>query len=937
MKKYLKNRFLIYLFFLIYFFAYLFNPVNDFGDLASENTFIGETYNKYRDHIGLHFEPFKKLIHFDEKTPFTDWFDLQTDKINIKYSDPKKLSLRDFGNDYYLKKLDKSSKFYNEFEVIPKYEEDYKGYKCYFWFLCTRLDTIKALSHTVYKFTNDLFFFNDSRFNAKILISLIFIFTFIYSYLFGKALIGKNFGLIVAIVTASDLYFNALNRSFGIIPIAIHPLLFYISFYYLVKLFRSNIKQKFKFSLCVGFAISLNIFNGYPNTTIILNIMVILFLGFFYLGNRLRIFLHSNPISIFDIFIIIFSSLIFLLFFSSIYGIYVRGENIFYFVRNLDTRIINFIDYMNWKRNVAQIEADYFGNFITSFKSLIFPNIYQFHVHEQLFVFHIEFLNFFEKILLIISLPLIIYKSNIRKVNFYFFLPLLLIFLTFMLVFENNLMISRANYHFYSLVYVFISFSIYKVFLLIIKNRKFIELKISSYILNFYYSFKHRSYVSITNIFQGYRFKKKYVLLFLLLPIALQNLYQLNYYFINKYNSNLSGFYGLNEVNKYLKSENLEENDLVFFDFKKQSPINIQRLNNYNDDYSFEFLHFFDEYFKDINEINNFLERGNIFIVKKVISKISKITSQDHEFILKNNLNYIDLMPQISPVKIIKNKDKTPAYIIYKYSKNKKYRIENLKKVENIRLEKLDKIVIKNPGSSFILSCDEYDRNFYINGLENIDYYLIDLNKKEIKVHTNLQIDNFELFNLRSQKNPIFKKNQNPINKIFLENYSNTFFYNTNTESKFSKTITSSDRIENLEISFSTILFNDRLKRNKIYLQLVDENRIFFKNSKKLIHKSNQTNSYDLFRYIGPEGNLIGDMIKHNSINIKTNTKRLSTNIFISNYSDKKSGLLYFNDNNDISKYNYLKLNLDFPFNQKKSCNNLYYEGVGEVFFNTSY
>ena len=128
-----------------------------------------------------------------------------------------------------------------------------------------------------------------------------------------------------------------------------------------------------------------------------------------------------------------------------------------------------------------------------------------------------------------------------------------------------------------------------------------------------------------------------------------------------------------------------------------------------------------------------------------------------------------------------------------------------------------------------------------------------------------------------------------------------------------------------------------RIKRNKIYLQLVDENRIFFKNSKKLIHKSNQTNSYDLFRYIGPEGNLIGDMIKHNSINIKTNTKRLSTNIFISNYSDKKSGLLYFNDNNDISKYNYLKLNLDFPFNQKKSCNNLYYEGVGEVFFNTSY
>ena len=132
----------------------------------------------------------------------------------------------------------------------------------------------------------------------------------------------------------------------------------------------------------------------------------------------------------------------------------------------------------------------------------------------------------------------------------------------------------------------------------------------------------------------------KLIILVIISPIVIQNLYQLNKNFIGEYQSNLSGFFGLNEINNFLHKEKADENDLVFFDFKRQSPINIQRLNNYNDEYNFEFFSYFQSYFNDLNQINTFLEKGNIYVIKSVNSKISKILTLVMIFYLNQALIY---------------------------------------------------------------------------------------------------------------------------------------------------------------------------------------------------------------------------------------------------------------------------------------------------------
>ena len=937
MKIVFKNKFFIIFFLISYYFAYQLNPVKDFGDLASENIFIGDTYNLYKKEIGFSFEPFKDIDHFDEKTRFTDYLDEKIFKLGFNYTKPIKPSLRDFANKHYIDYLDKKSKFYKEFEVIPEYQEDYEGYKCYFWFLCTRLDSIKALSHTFYKGINDTFFLNDARKNASIIISIIFLITFISSYLFGKELISSRFAIILALITCTDVYFNAINRSFGIIPISIHPFLFYLSFYFLIKIFKSYNYTRYNYSILLGLAISLNVFNGYPNTTVILNIMIILFLSFFYLGSKFKFFFENSNVNLLNIAIILISAVIFLVIFSSIYGIYVRGESIFYFIKNLDTRIINWIDYQHWRKYDSNVEISYIQNTIRSVKSLFLPNIYQFHVHEQLNVYFISFLTNLEKIFLIISIPIIFYKMKFNKVNFYFFLPLLCIFLSFMVIFENNLSISRANYHFYSLTYIFISFAIYKTILLALINKNKILHRVNVILNKIFLSIRYLSIISVNNNSIKVLLKKinfHIILLVLLIPIIFQNIFDLNYKYINKYQSNLSGFYGLNQINEYLNKEQANEKDLVFIDFQRQSPINIQRMTNYKVEYNFNFMSYFKDYFESTKDINNYLNGGDIYIVKKGTSKISKINSIDHELMYKNDSILTDLIPALTPEKIIRNNDNTIAYLIYKMSKGRKYSIKKNNQISNITTSKLGNILVKSPDSNFSLSCDNNVKDFYINGLSKIDYYLIDLQNNKMKTFANFYIEDFESTNLQNERNPLFEI-ENEINETFINKYSNTFYYNKNKNSKLTNKINSSNNIDNIELSLSTILFNDRLKRNKIYIGIKNNELLFFNKKEYLLHQSNQSNSNDVFRYIGPKGNLIEDIIKHNIKSIEVNSDNIDLEIYIRNTSNHKGGILYFNDETDVNKLNYLKLESNVDFNLPKYCKELLYIGKGDVYFNS--
>ena len=80
-------------------------------------------------------------------------------------------------------------------------------------------------------------------------------------------------------------------------------------------------------------------------------------------------FFKNSNVNLLNIAIILISAVIFLVIFSSIYGIYVRGESIFYFIKNLDTRIINWIDYQHWRKYDSNVEISYIKNTIRSIKS----------------------------------------------------------------------------------------------------------------------------------------------------------------------------------------------------------------------------------------------------------------------------------------------------------------------------------------------------------------------------------------------------------------------------------------------------------------------------------------------------------------------------------------------------------------------------------------
>ena len=204
-----------------------------------------KAHKTFVEEQGLPLNPLKKLVTFDEKSKFYDSFNkFLIDDLNIKFSDSNKKSFRDFTDKHYYDEINKRSKFYTKSNKESFYASNTGGnleYKCKFWFNCTTLETIKALSHSVMiSLSSYIFPFLSAEISVQIFIIICFVLNFLFHYKFGSVLINKKFGLILSIIASSNIYFNILNRSFAIIPMAINPLLTAISFYLLVKLFKKR-------------------------------------------------------------------------------------------------------------------------------------------------------------------------------------------------------------------------------------------------------------------------------------------------------------------------------------------------------------------------------------------------------------------------------------------------------------------------------------------------------------------------------------------------------------------------------------------------------------------------------------------------------------------------------------------------------------------------
>lgn len=99
---------------------------------------------------------------------------------------------------------------------------------------------------------------------------IIFILSYLYAYKLGRLLSDRRFGLILAVVATSSIYFNQLVRSMLFPFLTLYPLLFFASFYYL--LLAHSIKNKSRPLSLLGLAIALAVcfLNGYPNTNAML-------------------------------------------------------------------------------------------------------------------------------------------------------------------------------------------------------------------------------------------------------------------------------------------------------------------------------------------------------------------------------------------------------------------------------------------------------------------------------------------------------------------------------------------------------------------------------------------------------------------------------------------------------------------------------------------
>ena len=101
-------------------------------------------------------------------------------------------------------------------------------------------------------------------------IFIIFLATFVYAFKFGSELLNKNFGIILAVIVVSNIYYAQLNRTFLFSHIAVYPLLFLMSFYYLFSLHNSKNKKKGPLIVGLSIGIALAFLNGYPNTNFVL-------------------------------------------------------------------------------------------------------------------------------------------------------------------------------------------------------------------------------------------------------------------------------------------------------------------------------------------------------------------------------------------------------------------------------------------------------------------------------------------------------------------------------------------------------------------------------------------------------------------------------------------------------------------------------------------
>ena len=368
---------------------------------------------------------------------------------------------------------------------------------------------------------------------------IIFIATFIYAYKFGNEIIDKKFGIILAVVILTNIYFAQIYRTFMLPQLATFPLLFLMSFYYLISL--HNIKNKRKKGAAIGLTVALALawLNGYPNTSAVLlgllaAFFIILRVHISLTYGRYRFVPEINYLYIF------FGSVSLILLVSGFWSLLLGYELLHAFESSLRGRFwgdIFFESLYGHSMHTLATGIDFsyvWQKCISIVRALYTQTNFVYGAHEASFLLHLNFLNILEKLLLVAGV-LAWLRNIFSKKLLNFFLSFIFVFFWVRAISHGSVSpIGRTEFDFFFVVLFFVSYGFY-VFV--------------------GYATKNVPEFARNITFESDFFSSKNILCSVLLIEVVVNGFIFNYFYLYKYNEGQGFSNGVYQLRKLYKGE----------------------------------------------------------------------------------------------------------------------------------------------------------------------------------------------------------------------------------------------------------------------------------------------------------------------------------------------------------------------------------------------
>lgn len=474
---------------------------------------------------------------------------------------------------------------------------------------------------------------------------LIFVFTYIYAYKLGKILIDRYFGIILAILVVSNVYFNQLVRSMLFPFITLFPLIFCMSFYYLLLAHRKDNYKRWWPSIGLATALAFSFLNGYSNTNVLL--LGLLFVFFFVLVVDIIILKISNYrlLNLQKYAFILFFTIGLVTFISGLWSNFL-GENGFYAINEMiHNRVLGFI--FGGGSGLSSLMKFHLrtlpGYIIDFFRALLIASKDHGMPHEPSFLNDISFFNIIEFL--------------------FFFVG---IFYTLRRVFSKNL----VNH-------LLLVFGIYFLWRFLGNPGNYII--VARYSYDIYFAILFFAAIGFYQFFSFFGKKRRAFFLCAILLISLFfNVYTFNKNFVWLYGESLNQFYGLYPLRKLYQNEISKGKNIIVYNYTNASGymyhIDLYSLLENRVDYEVMSKFFLQNKISSLNSLKTFIDSGNYnnyyFILPTGVARIGKnvISEPDYSFppALESMAPYFT---SFAPYRVIRNRRGIPSFFVYKLSR----------------------------------------------------------------------------------------------------------------------------------------------------------------------------------------------------------------------------------------------------------------------------